>query len=170
LRCERESVGVVLPVVPRSFKTDKIDAKVLARLGAADSLPEVWTADEQTRALRRRLAHGASLVAERTRLRNQVHAVLARDLVELPACDLFGRRGRRLWSSSSCPSSAALDGGDAIHRSARPDDARTASRQHRHRRKSAGGAYAPAGHTDTEGCSFVPGEESALPSTARPTV
>ena len=57
-------------------KTDKIDAKVLAQLGAADFLPEVWAPDEATRALRRRVAHRSNLVRQRTRLRNQVHAVL----------------------------------------------------------------------------------------------
>jgi transposase len=83
-------------IASAKVKTDKVDAKVLAKLGAADFLPEVWTPDGGTRALRRRLAHRSSLVCQRTRLRNQVHAVLARNLVELPVSDLFGRRGRRL--------------------------------------------------------------------------
>jgi transposase len=39
--------------------TDKIDAKVLAQLGAADFWPEVWAPDEVTRALRRRVARTA---------------------------------------------------------------------------------------------------------------
>ena len=38
----------------QSAKTDKLDARTLARLLAADFLPEVWTPDEQTRVLRRR--------------------------------------------------------------------------------------------------------------------
>jgi transposase len=60
-------------------KTDAIDAKVLAQLGAGDVLPEVWTPDEVTRALRRRVAHRSSLVVQRTRLRNQIHAMLTRN-------------------------------------------------------------------------------------------
>src|SRR6266568_4594186 len=63
-------------IASAKVKTDKVDAKVLAQLGAADFLPEVWAPDAQTRALRRRLAHRAALVRERTRLRNQIHAVL----------------------------------------------------------------------------------------------
>ncbi|HYN90468.1 MAG TPA: transposase, partial [Thermoleophilaceae bacterium] len=43
-----------------------------------------------------RIAHRASLVKQRTRLRNQVHAVLARNLIELDVTDVFGKKGRRL--------------------------------------------------------------------------
>jgi len=82
-------------IASAKVKTDKVDARVLAQLGAADFLPGVWAPDEATRALRRRVAHRASLVRQRTRLRNQVHAVLARNLVEVPVSDLFGRSGRR---------------------------------------------------------------------------
>jgi transposase len=83
-------------IASAKVKTDKVDARVLAQLGAAEFLPEVWAPDEQTRVLRRRIAHRASLVKQRTRLRNQIHAVLARNLVELDVTDLFGKKGRRL--------------------------------------------------------------------------
>jgi transposase len=46
-------------IASAKVKTDTIDAKVLAQLGAADFLPEVWAPDEATRALCRRV--GASL-------------------------------------------------------------------------------------------------------------
>ena len=95
-------------IASAKVKTDKVDARVLAQLGAADFLPEVWAPDEQTRALRRRIAHRASLVKQRTRLRNQVHAVLARNLIELDVTDLFGKKGRRLLAGSSWPSTSAI--------------------------------------------------------------
>src|SRR4051812_35530150 len=82
-------------IASAKVKTDKIDAKVLAQLGAADFLPEVWAPDEVTRALRRRIARRLSLVRQRTRLRNQVHAVLARNLIEAPVTDVFGQGARR---------------------------------------------------------------------------
>lgn len=82
-------------IASAKVKTDKIDARVLAQLGAADFLPEVWAPDEATRALRRRIAHRSSLVRQRTRLRNQVHAVLARNLIDAPVTDVFGQAGRR---------------------------------------------------------------------------
>src|SRR3954453_16021350 len=91
-------------IASAKVKTDKIDAKVLAQLGAADFLPEVWAPDEVTRALRRRVAHRSSLVRQRTRLRNQVHAVLARNLIAAPFTDAFVDlprfRGVRLMLSS----------------------------------------------------------------------
>ena len=64
-------VTVSLPMRTRTIagakvKTDKIDAEVLAQLGAADFLPEVWAPDQVTRALRRRVAYRWSLVRQRT--------------------------------------------------------------------------------------------------------
>jgi transposase len=83
-------------IASAKVKTDKVDAKVLAQLGAADFLPEVWAPDEVTRVLRRRIAHRQALVRQRTGLRNQVHAILDRNLIHADwATDLFGRKGRR---------------------------------------------------------------------------
>jgi transposase len=83
-------------IASAKVKTDKIDAKVLAQLGAADFLPGVWAPDEVTRALRRRVAHRSRLVVQRTRLRNQIHAVLTRNLIDAPMSDVFGQ-GARAW-------------------------------------------------------------------------
>jgi transposase len=80
-------------------KTDTIDARTLAELLAADYLPEVWQPDPETRALRRRVAARATLVAERTRLRNRISAVLMRNLVACPWTDTFGMKGR-VWLST----------------------------------------------------------------------
>jgi transposase len=88
-------------------KTDRIDAATLAELLAADYLPAVWQPDPATRALRRRVAARASLVAERTRLRNRVSAVLARNLLVCPWTDLFGRRGRRWLADVELPADEA---------------------------------------------------------------
>jgi transposase len=76
-------------------KSDRFDAATLARLLSADLLPEVWVCDERIGALRRRLARRGSLVRQRTRAKNEVHAVLARCLLgRPPASDLFGKAGR----------------------------------------------------------------------------
>ena len=90
-------------IASAKVKTDKIDAKVLAQLGAADFLPEVWAPDEATRALRRRIAHRSSLVRQRTRLRNQIHAVLTRNLIQAPVTDVFGQGGRRWLAELALP-------------------------------------------------------------------
>ena len=78
-------------------KTDKIDARALAKLLAGGLVPEVWTVDESTRVLRRRVARRAQLVKQRTREKNQVHAILIRNLrPRPPMSDLFGVAGQGL--------------------------------------------------------------------------
>jgi transposase len=77
-------------------KTDRLDARALARLLWAGELEGVWTPDERIRAMRRRLAHRAQLVRARSRVKNEIHAVLMRCLKDRPpASDLFGVKGRR---------------------------------------------------------------------------
>jgi transposase len=77
---------------------------VLAELLAADYLPSVWLADDGTRALRRQVSRRVHLVRQRTRLKNQVQAVLARNLVpRCPAADLFGVKGRRWLADQPLP-------------------------------------------------------------------
>jgi transposase len=96
-------VGQVLVVHPGDTgirqaraKTDRLDARALARLLAAGSLDGLWMPDEQIRALRRRLARRSQLVRARTRAKNECHAVLVRRLIAKPAVsDLFGLGGRQ---------------------------------------------------------------------------
>jgi transposase len=77
-------------------KTDRLDARTLARLLWAGELDGVWTPDERVRAMRRRLARRAQLVRARSRVKNEIHAVLLRGLKDRPpASDLFGVKGRR---------------------------------------------------------------------------
>ena len=83
----------------RRAKTDKIDAKVLAQLLAVGFLDEVWTPDEGARTRRRLISRRCALVRARTREKNQIHAVLQRNLIERPpVSDLFGVKGR-VWLS-----------------------------------------------------------------------
>ena len=63
----------------------------------------MWAPDEVTRALRRRVAHRSSLVVQRTRLRNQIHAVLTRNLIDAPVTDVFGQGGRRWLAEVELP-------------------------------------------------------------------
>jgi len=90
-------------------KTDKVDARLLARLLAAGFLAEVWTPDEQTRARRRLVSRRAQLVRQRTREKNQVHAVLMRRLVgKPPMSDVFGVRGRAWLARLELPADERL--------------------------------------------------------------
>ena len=77
-------------------KTDRLDARTLAKLLWGGELDAVWMPDELTRVLRRRLARREQLMRARTRTKNEVHAVLMRRLVgRPPMSDLFGVKGRQ---------------------------------------------------------------------------
>jgi transposase len=91
-------------IAEAKIKTDKVDARVLAELLAADYLPSVWQADDVTRALRRQVGTHVGLVRQRTRIKNQVQAILARNLCpRCPAADLFGHKGRRWLDEQPLP-------------------------------------------------------------------
>jgi transposase len=91
-------------IAEAKVKTDKVDARILAQLLAADFLPPVWLPDERTRSLRRQVMRRAHLVRQRTRIKNQVHAILARNLAPTPpVSDLFGRAGRHWLSRQQLP-------------------------------------------------------------------
>jgi transposase len=88
----------------QTAKTDKVDARTLAQLLAGGFLPEVWIVDEPTRMLRRRVTRRAQLVRQRTREKNQVHAILIRNLkARPPVTDLFGVQGRRWLAQQTLP-------------------------------------------------------------------
>lgn len=62
----------------------------------ADFLPETWVADDQTQRPRRLVAWRVHRVKQRTQLKNQVHAILSRNLVPTcPHADLFSGVVRR---------------------------------------------------------------------------
>ena len=85
-------------------KTDRLDARALAKLLWAGQLDSVWMPDERIRAMRRRLARRTQLVRARTRAKNEVHAVLVRCLKgRPPASDLFGVKGRRWLQEQEFP-------------------------------------------------------------------
>jgi transposase len=85
-------------------KTDRRDARTIARLLAGGLLEPVWTPDEASRALRRVLARRAALLRARTRAKSETHAVLTRNLCPaVPVTDLFGRGGRRWLTQLEVP-------------------------------------------------------------------
>jgi transposase len=85
-------------------KTDKIDARVLADLLAADLIPAVWVGDERIRALRRLVSRRRGLVKRRTQIKNEISAVLHRNLKpRAPVTDLFGVKGRQWLANQLLP-------------------------------------------------------------------
>jgi transposase len=104
-------VGRVIVVSPNDTgirqaraKTDRLDARALARLLWAGELDAVWTPDERTRVLRRRLSRREQLVRARSRAKNEIHAVLMRRLKgKPPFADLFGVRARQWLAGLELP-------------------------------------------------------------------
>lgn len=91
-------------IVRARAKTDKLDARMLARLLAAGLLAGSWLPDDDTRAQRRRLQQRSQLVRSRTRSKNEIHAVLIRNLKgKPPMSDLFGKAGRRWLAELALP-------------------------------------------------------------------
>ncbi|MBC2640903.1 IS110 family transposase [Rhodococcus sp. 3A] len=79
----------------RRVKNDVRDAGDLADLLRMHRLPEAWIAPPATRELRELVRYRAKLVALRSGLKAQVHAVLAKAGVLIPVSDLFGVTGRQ---------------------------------------------------------------------------
>ena len=80
----------------RRVKNDVRDAKDLADLLRMGRLPKAWIAPPAVRELREAVRHRAKLVALRSGLKAQVHAVLAKQGVTVAVSDLFGVAGGRL--------------------------------------------------------------------------
>ncbi len=80
-------------IASAKIKTDKVDAHVLAQLLRCDFLPRVWEPDPATQEIRRLTSRRASLVADRTTVKNRLHSVLAQRLLTYPGADLFAKAG-----------------------------------------------------------------------------
>lgn len=90
-------------IAEAKVKTDKVDAEVLAQLLRCDYLPSVWEPDEKTRQLRKLTTLRASLVNDRTRIKNRVRSILAQVLIEPPMSWLFGNAGLGWLKAAELP-------------------------------------------------------------------
>lgn len=79
----------------RRVKNDVRDASDLADLLRMNRLPQAWIAPPTTRELRELVRYRGKLVAVRSGLKAQVHAVLAKAGVLIVASDLFGATARK---------------------------------------------------------------------------
>ncbi|PYX99230.1 MAG: IS110 family transposase [Acidobacteria bacterium] len=113
--CARVQVRLVHPqrvkaIASAKLKNDRIDSATLAHLLRCDLLPAAWMADEATRELRQQVRMRATLVRQRTRLKNQVHAILHQQGLQFEGSDLFGQGGRAWLKQVSLPAA----GGSAV--------------------------------------------------------
>jgi transposase len=84
----------------RRVKNDELDAEDLCDLLRMGRLPEAWIAPPEVRELRELVRHRAKMVALRSGLKAQVHAVLAKEGVAVPMSDLFGKAGMALLAEA----------------------------------------------------------------------
>lgn len=96
----------VKAIAAAKLKNDRVDSATLAHLLRARLLPQAWAPPAATRALRQQVRLRVALGQQRTRLKNQVHAVLHQQGLRPPGSDLFGRRGREWLAEVELPAAA----------------------------------------------------------------
>jgi transposase len=82
-----------------SAKTDKHDARVLAKLAAANMVPSIWVPPVEVRELRSLVAQRKRQVHMRTRVKNHMHAILMRHHMRKPMNNPFGDQSISWWQS-----------------------------------------------------------------------
>ena len=98
-----------IKLIASSFvKTDKRDTLALARLLAANLIPEVWVPPAHVRELRALVSHRRRLMSQRTAAKNRLRAVLQRHQLMPPEGNLFGDQNRTWWLNLAVPSSERL--------------------------------------------------------------
>ncbi|MCI0466682.1 MAG: transposase [Beijerinckiaceae bacterium] len=76
-------------------KTDKIDARVLAKLHASGFLPEIWIADDGTQRRRRQTTERMGVLEQAVRTKGRIHAILHANLIPKYSGHLFGKAGKK---------------------------------------------------------------------------
>jgi transposase len=82
-----------------SVKNDKVDAFKLATLLRVGLLPEAYVPGVKGRELRCLVRGRASLKAQSTAIKNQIHAILREKWISSPWTDTFGKSGRKFLES-----------------------------------------------------------------------
>lgn len=105
-------------VAPLAYKTDKVDARVLAELCRRDLVPALWIPSLEERALRERLKRRLHLVRLRTSAKNRVFGLLTQWGLRVPltrlrepgAIELLADRGvPEVWRHSIAEAIAVID-------------------------------------------------------------
>lgn len=91
-------------------KTDKVDALNLARLLAANLIPEVWVPPIPVREVRRLIAQRWQITRGRVRVQNELHSLLHRHNIVAPAGQgtLFRASCRLFWEELDVSSTGKL--------------------------------------------------------------
>ena len=81
-------------------KTDKRDALILARLLAANLIPDVWVPPHHVRELRSLTHHRRQLVKQRAMAKNRLRGILFRHNLVPPDGGLFAQTNRDWWKNA----------------------------------------------------------------------
>ena len=84
-------------------KTDSVDARLLARMLAANLIPEVYPKPAVQREIVHLVRHRGTLVAQRTGLVCRIHSHLHQQGLELARARLLGQEGRRWLLEEAWP-------------------------------------------------------------------
>jgi transposase len=87
-------------IASAKVKHDKHDALVLARLLAANLLPEVWVPPHHVRQLRSLIVHRQHLTKQRRSAKNRLRGVLFRLNLTAPKGDVASPQNRHWWQSA----------------------------------------------------------------------
>ncbi len=90
--------GLVKMIASARVKTDNRDVLHLARLLAANLIPEVWVPPLEVRELRALLSHRRRLIKMRTMTRNRLNSVIHRYNLTPPRGELFLLKHRAWWA------------------------------------------------------------------------
>jgi transposase len=95
-------------IAAAAVKTDPQDAMRLAKLLAANLIPEVWVPPQHVRDLRALISHRRQVVKQQTSVKNRLHSVLHRQHLAPPAGDPFAVHNRDWWRALNLSSSERL--------------------------------------------------------------
>jgi len=79
-------------IAEAKVKTDKVDAKTLARLLRAEMLATCYVPDEEQRSRRELLRHRLKLVKTQTEAKNRIHSLLDKHGIRIPCKTPFSRK------------------------------------------------------------------------------
>lgn len=85
-------------------KTDSVDARLLARMLAANLIPEVYPKPAEQREILHLVRHRAALVKQRTALAGRIHSHLHQQGLQMAREQLLSKKGRRWLQGVAWPS------------------------------------------------------------------
>jgi transposase len=90
-------------IASAKIKNDRIDSHMLAQLLRAKLIAPVHVSNQASRQLKELLRHRNKLVRDKTRLKNRIHNILAKNNHQVTVSDLFGKKGLRFLSEVELP-------------------------------------------------------------------